>query len=650
MRHEGALVQRLRVRDGFFRNEAGSPIYLAGANFWPKRTGPWMYRDPWDPDAVSNDLTELAALGTNVVRIFCFTPDFMPSPDVVSTQAIERLDSTVDLAAKAGLWSIPTFLVGHMSGENWEADWARGRHWYTDPVLREASDLLVGTVASHFAGDPRIAAWLITNEWPLFAGRTLGHIGLAWAQRLCATLRAADPGCNISLGDGSWDVINGEQSGLPSPALRDVVDFFGPHFYPKETDSLRHSAFASFAMRMLEPLRHPILLEEFGCSSDQADDRNAAAYYRTVMWSAFGAGNCGTLFWNSHDFTVADRPPYSHHPYELHFGVIRTDGSLKPQAAEVKRFTAFTAKHGLDDLEAIDPLVAIGRTSYYLSDFPFDWAWRKPELRDLFLQTYATCMRSGFDATFWDIGTTPAVDARLLLVPCLQAVTTGDAKALENFARNGGCVYLSYGGEPWFPDLARFIGAQPLIRYGLVAAAPRDEVRLTFTRHFGNLAAGSTLSITPRGELRRRSPLLCQPRDASVIATDDDGNPALFERRLDKGHVVFMAYPLEYYPLAGLDANRSDETWKLYRALAHRAGAMPDVHTASGVIQAFEWRSKSTPSRRRVMLVNHAWEAIETDARGVGEDLIDAETGERCSSQNVRLESKGVRVFDVSRS
>jgi len=639
-------VQRLRVRDGYFRDESGRAVYLVGANFWPKNTGPWMYRDPWNPAAIGADLRELAALGANAVRVFCFTPDFMPASDVVSSDAIERLASMIELAAKAGLWSIPTFLVGHMSGENWQTQWSRGRDWYTDPLLLDASELLVGTVASHFAGDARIAAWLLTNEWPLFAGRTSDEVGLRWAKRMCATLRAADSTANVSLGDGSWDVTEGQRSGLPSLELRDVIDFYGPHFYPKETDALRHSVFAGFAMRMLQTFRHPVLLEEFGCSSDQSADDDAAAYYRTVLWSAFGAGNCGALCWNSHDFTVADRPPYSHHPYELHFGVIRTDGSRKPQADEVARFAAFAAEHNPDEWDPQAPIVAIGRTSYYLGNFPFDWGWTSRELRDLFLQTFATCVMAGLDSSFVDLASGKFDGTQLLFVPCLQQVTTQDVAHLERFVSGGGSLYLSYGGEPWFPKLGAFIGAQLRIRYGLVEP-PEDSLRLVLARDFGDLSKGTELRVDARGDLRRRAKLICQPREAKVVATDGHGDPMVFERRLGAGRVIFVTHPLEYYALNGLNANAANETWMLYRAIAHVTHALP-ARAWHSPVQSFSWRSKVTPGVRRVLLVNHAWEQVDTALPNVSGRLRDVESGELCAPHSIRLEAKGVRSFDIT--
>ncbi len=466
MPRECGRVQRLRVRDGYFRDKSGKPVYLIGANFWPKQTGPWMYRDRFDPSAVASDLRELAALGANVVRVFCFLPDFLPAPDVVNEKARDRLGTLIELAASEGMWSIPTFLVGHMSGENGAPEWSKGRNWYTDPLLLDASELLVGSVASHFSGDARIAAWLLTNEWPLFAGTIGSEQSERWAKRLIEVLRAADPECNVSVGDGAWDVIGGERGVPNTGALRELVDFVGPHFYPKETDSLRHAAFAGFAMKMLKPLDRPVLLEEFGCSSDQADDDFAAGYYRTTLWSAFGAGNCGTLIWNSHDFTLENRAPYSHHPYELHFGVIRTDGSRKPQAAEFQRFAAYAVKQNPDEWEVMQPAAAIGRTSYYTIDFPFDWGWSKPELRDLFLQAYSTAVQAGLDVGFIDLRSARTSQVTMLIVPCMQQVTTEDAAGVERFVRDGGTVYISYGGEPWFPQLGRFVGARLLIRYG----------------------------------------------------------------------------------------------------------------------------------------------------------------------------------------
>jgi len=636
-------MEHLRLEGGCFRTAAGKPVYLIGANFWPSRTGPFMYREPWDSAAVGKDLDELAALGANCVRIFCFWPDFMPAENAVAAQALERLEQTVALCAARGMWSVPTLFVGHMSGENWHPPWARGRDYYCDERLLAAQELFIRAVGARYKEDPRLAAWLLTNEWPLFAGRVADARGIGWARRMSAALRAVDPSHPLSLGDGAWDIVWGQSTGLPARELSSVIDFFGPHFYPKESDSLRHSLVASFAMRMAEPLGKPVLLEEFGCSSDQADDGSAADYYRTTLWSAFGAGNCGALAWNSHDFdALATRRPYSHHPYEMHFGLLRRGGVRKPQADEFARFAAFAARHDPNEWQAEKPAVAIGRTSYFLESFPFDWGWTKREQRDLHLQTYALCVRAGFAARFVDLG--EPIDAELLIVPCLQALTTKDAANLEAFAHGGGVVYASYGGEPWHPALERFIGAKPRIRYGLVEPAPPRTIALRGTEQTGGLRHDERIPIRVRGEERRTSMLLCEPVEAGVLAVDEQDRPALFKRTTGSGAVVFCAYPLEYYLLHGLDPNAGDETWRVYRAAGASLAGAPFVERR-GLVQHFAWQSRADGGRRRYLLVNHAWEPSDV-AFAPGAAFSDAENGSELRD-GCRLPAKGVRVLDV---
>ncbi|MDQ6781501.1 MAG: cellulase family glycosylhydrolase [Candidatus Eremiobacteraeota bacterium] len=646
---ESAGVERLHIERGFFRTPGGTPVYLLGANYWPQQHGPWMYREQWDPAAVATELRQLFALGCNTVRIFCFTPDFLPVADQVENAAVDRLEELVALAGDCKMWSIPTFLVGHMSGENWQPEWAVGRDWFSDEIVLQACELLIATIARRFAGDPRIAGWLITNEWPLFAGNTSLAHATVWAHRLTGAVRSADPRAAVSLGDGAWDVIGGQQATLPATSLSDVVDFLGPHFYPKETDPLRHSLFAAFAMRMSQTFGMPVLLEEFGCSSDQASDDNAAHYYRTVLWSAFGAGNCGTLFWNSHDFPLADKPPYSHHPYELHFGVIRADGSLKPQAEEVRRFAELVKVFSLDEWTPDAPITAIGRSSYYWEDFPFDWGWTKAQQRDLLLQSYACAVLGGADPTFANLSRPLAAQLKVVFVPCVQQVTTADTAQLEAFVREGGTVYMSYGGEPWFPRLSQFIGALPDIRYGIVESERHEthapaQLSLRFIAPFGSIAPGNIVQVPWSPDDRRAARLPCRPTDAQVIAVDERGEPALLERRMGEGSVVFMAYPLEYLALVGLNGNSRNGTWKIYQALALRC-APRSVRAEHPLVQCFTWRCND---KLRLIAINHGWEQTTSSFEGAPARVKDLESGETVDASRVTFTVKGVRAFEFA--
>ena len=43
-----------------------------------------------------------------------------------------RFKDFLDRHTELGLTTIPTFIVGHMSGENWDPAWRNGRDLYAD--------------------------------------------------------------------------------------------------------------------------------------------------------------------------------------------------------------------------------------------------------------------------------------------------------------------------------------------------------------------------------------------------------------------------------------------------------------------------------------------------------------------------------------
>jgi len=638
-------MEKLRLERVHFTTGTGKCVYLVGANFWPSKTGPFMYSERWDPGSVGKDLDELASLGANCARLFCFWPEFMPTEGTVDAHALERLREMISLCAASGMWAIPTLFVGHMSGENWHPVWAQGCDYYSDERLLQAQELFIRAVCGSYVEDARVAAWLLSNEWPLFAKATDEKHGIAWAKRMCDAARSADPSHAVSTGDGAWDIVWGQETGLPARRMRDVVDFFGPHFYPKDADALRQSLVASFSMRMAQPFGKPVLLEEFGCSSDQAYDPNAADYYRTALWSAFGAANCGALAWCSHDFDeLRRRRPYSHHPYELHFGMIRHDGSRKPQAEEFARFAAFVRQHDPAVWLPEVPRAAIARTSFYLESFPFDWGWTKPELRNLYLQAYANCVRAGFEARFADLDRN--VESDVLIVPCLQQLTTRDADQLEAFARAGGTVYVSYGGEPWHPDLESLIGARPLIEYGVVELARASTLELTMKVALGDVPAGRSLRVAVRGDARRGARLPVLPTQAAVVAIDGAGRPAILERKCGSGNVIFCAYPLEYYALHGRDSAVAG-TWRLYRAIAESRDIASYFRGTPPCVQVFAWRHHADARIRRLLAVNHGSEALVVRLRAAS-GAFDVIAQTPLTDERIALPAKGVCVLEVN--
>jgi endo-1,4-beta-mannosidase len=114
----------------------------------------------------------------------------MPEPDTIDEDMAARFADFLDRHAEQRMTTIPAFIVGHMSGENW------------DPFR------------------------------------------LADAARLC--------------------------------------DFLGPHAYPVGDDQIRQHYAAAWQCELAGTFGRPVVLEEFGVSSDFASEPNAARYYRHV--------------------------------------------------------------------------------------------------------------------------------------------------------------------------------------------------------------------------------------------------------------------------------------------------------------------------------------------------------------------------------
>lgn len=105
----------------------GEPLACwAGTNFWSRAGGPRMWTR-YDGAVVRDELAVLAEHGLNVTRSFCYWPDFVPEPGQLHEQAAASFGDFLDAHAECGLGTIPTVIVGHMSGENRDPAWRHGR-------------------------------------------------------------------------------------------------------------------------------------------------------------------------------------------------------------------------------------------------------------------------------------------------------------------------------------------------------------------------------------------------------------------------------------------------------------------------------------------------------------------------------------------
>ena len=284
-----------------------APANWLGANFWSRTGGPLMWRR-YDPAVVSAELAVLRRHGLTMTRSFFYWPDFMPGPYEIDEAMTARFADFLDRHTEHRLSTIPTFIVGHMSGENWDPAWRNDRHLYNDVWLVGRQAWFAAEMVRRFHAHPAVAGWLVSNEMPLYGGADTDHeVVAAWARIIRDAVRAAGGHQPFSLGDGAWGIeVTGNDNGFRLTEVSELTDFLGPHIYPVGDDPIRQRYAAAVACELSGTFGKPVILEEFGVSSDFASDVNAATYYRHVLHSTLLAAYAPPPppVWNNTDFAL----------------------------------------------------------------------------------------------------------------------------------------------------------------------------------------------------------------------------------------------------------------------------------------------------------------------------------------------------------
>lgn len=538
--------------------------FSVGANYWSRVGGPRMWTE-WDEQAVREELGWARQMGLDTLRFFLYWPDFEPKPGVDNPLVWERVARFLDLAGQAGLKTFPTLLVGHMSGRNWDPAWREGRDLWADPFMVEHEESFIRRSVIRLQEMPTIAGWVLTNEWPLYAGTTTPTIFEAWISRMTEAIRAHDPKKRpITLGDGLWNAM-GSDIGIQVDILQKYVDIVGPHVYPEAFDPTE-VAMASYVHCAMGQGKRPVLLEEFGTTDAFGTREQQGAFYRSQLAGALMAGAVGAWGWCLTDFDLPTIMPYSHHPFELRFGLLQTDGTPKPTAEAMREFGPLAAKFGNVEPDRLGILVPALQTDI----IPFQ---RGPE-GELMTRAASRMLRNlaqlGYNPRVFrePIPPTDRVHQEIPSLPDLDAVDTlflvapriGEPlrQRLESWVRQGGQLYLAYSYTYWFPDLTGFLGVE---RTGLY------NVKERFTggaRIRGAIEAG--IEIFEYADFVSLS-----ASGAEVLSRLDTGEPVLFRHRLGKGSVVVNALGVEAAPGA------IDGLGPFYQGLMHLIGVSPRI-------------------------------------------------------------------------
>lgn len=362
--------------------------FVLGINYWPRRKAMYWWSD-FDIGEVREEFSIIAELGLTVVRLFLTWDDFQPMPDSVSNSVLANLIAVCDLSAELGLKLDVTFFTGHMSAVNWPPRWLvdasatnpsrhvrqvvssgkvvphrRYRNPYHDPMALDAARMLLRTVVSALKDHPAIWLWNLGNEPDLFAIPNDVANGRGWAREMIGVIKGIDPLHPVTWGLHAASLV--EDNGLHIDQIYAETDVAVMHSYPMYSEGWARGPldpdFVPFTCALTSALcGKPTLMEEFGgCTiapgqpsrvlefSTYGDPRkqfvaseeDLADYLAAVLPKLVEVGATGALVWCYADYAqeLYNRPPCDEAIHERTFGLVRSDGSLKPHARVLKAF------------------------------------------------------------------------------------------------------------------------------------------------------------------------------------------------------------------------------------------------------------------------------------------------------------------------
>lgn len=568
----------------------------------------------FNEDIVDKELAQVRELGVDVIRAFIYWPDFQREPNRVDEEMLRRLGRFLDLAHKHGVGVFLTFVVGHMSGENWDPQWRGGRDFFE---LRNEVKTLMETVVSRFRGHPAIRGWILSNELPIYATSSEDKV-TDWIREMSNLIKSLDGAHWVGTGDGCWGIM-GAFNGFNPYRYRDYVDYMGPHFYTPDTDTIRHTVMPQLFIKACRGLGKPTVLEEFGASSTLGSDEHIAGYYRVLLMGSLISGAVGAWGWCYSDFPLSNQRPYSHHPHELRFGVTTVNWEVKPQGNELTRFSRLISTLG--EVEPVEDPVAILVPSYVYWSYPFTSRDDALKISGSLLASYTMLVQNGLnpmviveepltDNVLIEPGRTKiGGNVKVLFLPCALRYLAQTQEEVRRFVENGGVAVISYCYGFWFNiDWA--------LKLDLYYNYPVTSEGLSTT------VDGVNINIPAMGNTYDRA--IAGVSSGEVLLKDSAGNPVIAYSNVGAGRVYFITYPIERWLSLNPKPFENYDAHLLYGLILRREGFTNT--SPSKWIQVARLRSTRY---NYLVYINHGWRDVKVSVNGVN-----VETGERVSGEH----------------
>ena len=629
-------MERVTLSGNYFC-AANRRFVAVGVNWVPSRQAmQWPYE--WDPASIEADFVAMAGLGINFIRFDLVWGWFEPRPGQYNQAAFQQFETLISLANQYNIYLNPAFFIGGEVGDAyWDVPWRNGRHPHSDPEMLHLQANHIAEFGRRYRAENAIIAWDLTDEPPFWivGDSTSDPMASNWTRLLCHSLRAEDPDHLIVCGTAAQEISRGP---FRIDNIKTWVDFSSVHPYPiyesmlynEPLLSTRLTYAAAYETKLSQGAGKPVLMQEFGATSSMFSPERQGKYYRTMMYSALGAGSQGFIAWcatDAHPEIQFDRAPYKRDPHETQFGITDFERKPRPNGLEMLAIRGVMDQLDLAGIEPAQEEAAIlvphewaNGSDYTQYNFPADSFYQyspgnilnehnnadaNARIQQAWLTAYILCRQAGLLAGFpreleeWQ-------NRKLILTPS-PLTNTGGYQLYVPFwqhilpwVKAGGSLYASISAMSALS--IPFVGQ--LFGVSLEDRLPwRPEITIEFTHAFAGIPKGEKFTFQAQPGLLYTGARL-QVEGARVIAIDQDGNPAFVTFETGQGRTALCAYPIEM--MLGVTPNALEEDthyWKLYRALKTWAGVRsPYAVTAPQV----EVGLLSGSQRDYVVLVNHS--------------------------------------------
>ena len=319
-----------------------------GVNYTPRRRWFHAWLD-FDPDEVREDLTQVAELGLDHVRVFHLWPLLQPNRTVIREEAVDQVLALVDVAAACGLDVAVDALQGHLSSFDFYPSWTQtwhARNIFTDPDVIEAQVALLRRLGAALGTRPNVFCLQLGNE----LNNLVEHnpVTVAQVDRWLDTLLAAASGAlparlvTHSSFDAAWygdDHPFTPQSSARKGALTTVHPwvFTGDCAQRYGALSVPATHLAEYGVELAKAYAdqpdRPVWVQEIGAPQPHVPVADAPEFARRSIRNAVDCeGLWGLTWWCSHD---VDRALADYPPLEYTLGLVDSTGSVKPIGSAV---------------------------------------------------------------------------------------------------------------------------------------------------------------------------------------------------------------------------------------------------------------------------------------------------------------------------